>query len=402
MRSLLALAFWLAAALGVPASAQISNGRVQIVVLNDQSSVYSDSGGRGSVVAAELAVEEFGGLVAGAPIQVVAADHQNKADLGASIARRMIDTEGADAFFDISNSSVSLAVQEITRRTGKLVVHVGTGNADLYNRDCSPTGALWLYDTAALAKGLVRSLYDEHHRRWFMLVADYAFGDSMQSAMAAAVQAAGGQIVGTVRHPLATADFSSFLLQASGRTPDVLAFLNAGADSINSVRQATEFGIVKPGMRIAVPIFTILNVKGLGSALAQGTTFLNGYHWDRDEDSRAFAKRFAARMNRPPTHIQAGVYSAVRHYLRAVSAAGSDDGLTVMNEMKRLPVEDMMTSGAQLRADGRLMRDMLIVEAKAPQNLQGEWDLLAVRGVVKAEDVIPPIEAGSCPFIKRS
>lgn len=401
MHYLVAIALWFAAAACSPVSAQISNGRVHIVVLNDQSSVYSDSGGRGSVVAAELAVEEVGGRAAGAPVEVVGADHQNKADIGAAIARRLIDTEGADAFFDISNSSVSLAVQEITRRTGKVVVHVGSGSADLYNRDCSPTGALWLYDTAALAKGLVRSLYDEDHRRWFMLVADYAFGDSMQSAMTAAVQAAGGQVVGTVRHPLATADFSSFLLQASGRIPDVLAFLNAGADSINSVRQANEFGLMRPGMRIAVPIFTILNVKSLGPALAQGTTFLNGYHWDRDEPSRAFAKRFAARMNRPPTHIQAGVYSAVRHYLRAVTSVGSDDGLTVMNEMKRLPVQDMMTSGAQLRADGRLMRDMLIMEAKAPKHVTGEWDLLDVRGVVKAEDVIPPLEAGTCPFTRK-
>ncbi len=386
-----------------PGRAEISDGVVKIVVLNDQSSAYSDTSGKGSVVAAELAIEDAGGKAGGAPIVLLTADHQQKVDVGVGIARRMMDVDRVDAFFDIANSGVSLAVQEATRAAGKVVVHVGSGHADLFGKACSPTGALWLYDTYALARGLAQALLDDTHKKWFLLTADYAFGQAMQRDMTDTLQRNGGTVVGAVRHPLGSSDFSSFLLQASGTDMQVMALLNAGADTTNAIKQAAEFALMKKGVKLAVPIFTIVNVKAIGSELAQGTTFLAGYYWDHDDPSRAFAKRFAAKHGgKPPTHTQAAVYSAVRHYLKAVEATRSDDGVTVMNKMKEMPVEDFMTHGATLRPDGRLDRDMLLVEVKAPQDVKSEWDLMTVKSTIKGRDMIRPLSETECPLVKKS
>lgn len=389
------------AALPAPASAEISGGAVKIVVLNDQSSVYSDSAGKGSVIAAELALEDVGRKVAGVPVMLMSADHQNKADIGVTLARRMIDLDGADAFFDMSNSAVSIAVQTLARQQNKVVVHVGSGNADLFGKDCSPTAALWLYDSYSLAKGLADALMDETHKTWFLLVADYAFGHAMQRDMTDFVTKAGGKVAGAARHPVSTPDFSSFLLQATGTGARILAFLNAGTDATNAIKQSAEFGLTGKGVRIAVPIFTLYNVKAIGPDLAQGTTYLSGYEWNRDDGSRAFALRFEARMGRPPTHVHAGVYSAVLHYLKAVAASGSDAGETVMAKMKELPVEDATLRGAKLRPDGRLERDMLLVEAKPPAEVKGPWDLLTVRAVVRGSDMLKPLAESDCPLLKK-
>lgn len=389
---------WLAIA---PARAEISGGVVKVVVLNDQSSVYSDSAGKGSVVAAELAIEDFGGKVAGVPVQLMSGDHQNKADIGVTLAKRMIDLDGADAFFDLSNSAVSFAVQNLTRQTNKVVVHVGSATADLFGKDCSPTGALWLYDSYSLAKGLSQALMDETHRNWFLLVADYTFGQSMQRDLTEFVAKAGGKIVGAVRHPVSTPDFSSFLLQAAGTDAQILAFLNAGADATNAIKQSAEFGLTGKGVRLAVPIFTIYNVKAIGPELVQGTTYLSGFEWNRDDDSRAFAKRYFDKTGKQPTHVHAGVYSAILHYLKAVAASGSDAGDVVMAKMKELPVDDATVHGARLRSDGRLERDMLLVEAKGPKDVKGEWDLLAIRKVVKAADMLRPLSESECPLVAK-
>lgn len=389
-----------AAPLATPAQAQMSNNVVRIVVMNDQSSAYSDTSGRGSVVAAELAIADNGGKAGGVPVEIITIDHQNKADIGATQAKKAIDVDHADAFFDMANSSVSLAVQQITKASGKIAVHVGSAHVDLYGKECSPTGALWLYDSYSLAKGLARALFDDQHKRWFLLVADYAFGHAMQADMTAALQAQGGQVVGAVRHPLSLADFSSFLLQSSGNNAQVLALLNAGNDTSNALKQAGEFGLVSKGVTIAAPIFTIVNVKAIGSELAQGTQFLGGYYWDADDASRAFSKRFAEKMKRPPTHAQAAVYSAVNHYIKSINAAGTDDGVTVMKKMKELKVNDFMTKDATLREDGRLMRDMLLLEVKKPGDVKSEWDLLTVRGTAKANEIIRPLSEGGCPLIK--
>ncbi len=389
-----------AAPLATPAQAQMSNNVVRIVVMNDQSSAYSDTSGKGSVVAAELAIADNGGKAGGVPVEIITIDHQNKADIGATQAKKAIDVDHADAFFDMANSSVSLAVQQITKAAGKVAVHVGSAHVDLYGKECSPTGALWLYDSYSLAKGLARALFDDQHKRWFLLVADYAFGHAMQADMTAALQAQGGQVVGAVRHPLSLADFSSFLLQSSGNNAQVLALLNAGNDTSNALKQAGEFGLVSKGVTIAAPIFTIVNVKAIGSELAQGTQFLGGYYWDADDASRAFSKRFAEKMKRPPTHAQAAVYSAVNHYIKGINAAGTDDGVTVMKKMKELKVNDFMTKDATLREDGRLMRDMLLLEVKKPADVKSEWDLLTVRGTAKADEIIRPLSEGGCPLIK--
>ncbi|WP_170181885.1 ABC transporter substrate-binding protein [Phreatobacter stygius] len=391
---------WLAAA--APAKAQISDDAVRLVVLNDQSSAYSDTSGRGSVVAAELAVEDFGRTVAGKPIQVVGADHQNKVDLAATLVKRMIDGDRADAFFDIANSGVSLAIQDTIRQANKVVVHVGSGNVDLVGKACTPNSALWLYDTHALAKGLATALLSERHRRWFLLTADYAFGHAMQRDMTDTLRQRGGEVVGSVRHPLNTMDFGSFLFQGAGANLQVLALLNAGADTTGAIKQAAEFGMMRNGVKLAVPIFTIVNVKAIGLDLSQGTTFLAGYYWDRDDPSRAFARRFEARMGRPPTHAQAAVYSAVLHYLKSVEASGTDAGDRVMAQMKELPVNDFMTANARLRADGRLMRDMLLVEVKTPAESRGAWDLMHVRATIAAGDMIKPVEESECPLARRS
>lgn len=399
-RGVLAAALAFAAPLAMPAQAQISDNAIRIVVMNDQSSAYSDTSGKGSVVAAEMAIADHGGKAAGAPVEIITIDHQNKADIGATQAKKAIDVDKADAFFDMANSSVSLAVQQLTRAAGKIAIHVGSAHIDLYGKECSATGALWLYDSYSLAKGLARAIYDDQHKRWFLVVADYAFGHAMQADMTAALQAQGGQVVGAVRHPLSLADFSSFLLQSTGANAQVLALLNAGTDTSNALKQAGEFGLVSKGVSIAAPIFTIVNVKAIGAELAQGTQFLGGYYWDADDESRAFAKRFTEKMKRPPTHTQAAVYSAVNHYLKAVAATNSDDGATVMKKMKETPVNDFMTKNARLREDGRLMRDMLLLEVKKPAESKSEWDLLKVRGTAKADEIIRPLSEGGCPLIK--
>lgn len=382
------------------AMAQVSDNVIRIAVMNDQSSAYSDTSGRGSAVAAELAVQDAGGKVNGAPVELLVVDHQNKADIGATQAKKLIDVDRVDALFDMANSSVSLAVQEITRQAGKVVVHVGSAHVDLYGKACSPTGALWLYDSHALAKGLAHAIYGPESKNWFMIVADYAFGHAMQQDMTKTLEALGGKVSGAVRHPLGQADFSSFLLQSAGSNTNVLALLNAGTDTTNALKQAGEFGVTGKGMVVATPIFTIVNAKAIGPQLAQGTQFLAGYYWDADDASRAFAKRFAEKMKRPPTHTQAGVYSAVNHYLKAIAAAKTDDGPQVMRKMKELPVNDFMTKNASLREDGRLMRDMLLLQVKKPADVKGEWDLAEVRGVAKAGDTIRPLSEGGCALVK--
>jgi branched-chain amino acid transport system substrate-binding protein len=397
-----ALGLFLGLSFAAGGKAQIAESPVRIVVMNDQSGAYADGSGKGSVLTAQMAVDDFGKKVNGVPVEVIGIDHQNKADIAAAQTRKAIEVDKVAAFFDIANTSASLAVQEIVRQNNKVVVHVGSASADLYGKACSPTGAMWLYDTYSLAKGLAEALYDDKHQHWFLLTVDYAFGHLMQKQMTTAIEKKGGTIVGAVHHPLNTADFSSFLLQAEATNPDVIAILNAGNDTDNSIKQAGEFDLLKKGVKLAVPILSLLDVHAIGPDLAQGTTFLQGYYPYYDEASLAFAKRFAAETHRFPTHFHAGVYSAVTHYLKAVAAANTTDGRIVMQKMKEIPVNDFMTKNAKLREDGRLMHDMLLVEVKKPQDVKEEWDLLEVRGVIPAEKIIRPLEESECPFVKAA
>ncbi|WP_441232026.1 ABC transporter substrate-binding protein [Tardiphaga sp. 215_C5_N2_1] len=383
-----------------PTRAQLKEPTVRIAVMNDQTSVYSDDSGKGSVIAAQMAVDDFGGKVRGIPVEVLALDHQNKPDLGASLARKAIDVDHVAAFFDIANTGVSLAVQEIAKNNDRVVVHVTSASAELYGKACSPTGAQWLYDTYSLAKGLASSLTDETHKKWFLLTVDYAFGHSMREEMTHEVQRLNGSITGSVRHPLNTSDFGSFLLQAQATNPDVLALLNAGNDTIVSLKQASEFGVLSGHVTVALPIFAITQVHAIGAKLSQNVVFMQGYYHDYDEASRAFAARFSEKMKRPPSQYQAAVYSAVNHYLKGVAAANSTNGIAVMKKMKEIPVNDFMTKDAKLREDGRLMRDMLIVEGKTPAESKGEWDLLKVKSMIPAASIIRPIKEGGCAYVQ--
>ncbi len=384
------------------AQAEFSNDSVTVVVLTDMTANYSDTAGQGSVVAAELAIEDFGGTLNGRPIRLLSADHQNKADLGALKAREMIDTQGADVFVDMSNSAVSLAVQEIGRTADKAMLHVGSATAALYGEACAPTGALWLYDTYALAHGLGRAMVAEGDDSWFFITADYAFGKAMEDSLSAVVTEAGGSVKGSVRHPVNNADYSSFLLQAQKSGAKVIGLANASGDTVNSLKQAQEFGVVEMGQKLAAPLFYIQSAKALGPENVQGLQFMTGYYWDRDDASRAFGKRFAERMKGGmPSQAHAGVYSATLHYLRAAEAARSDSGTRVLAQMKQMPVDDFFAEGAMLRSDGRLMKDMCLVEAKAPADVKGPWDLLKVVRRMPAAEIIRPLDKGNCPIAQN-
>ncbi len=370
---------------------------VTIAVLNDKSSVFSDAGGVGSVAAAQLAIEDVGGKVRGQPVVLLAPDHQNKTDIGVNLTRSLYDQQGVDAIFDIGNSAISLAAQDIARERGKVLVHVGSATADVFGKACSPTGAMWLYDTYSLAQGVAKSIVRQGGDTWFFITADYAFGHAMQAEVAKVVTASGGKVLGAVKHPVGTMDFSSFLLQAQASGAKIIALANASGDTVTNIKQAREFQIGEGNQKLAVLIYYLTSVHALGPEAMQGVQYLSGYYWDHNEASRAFGKRFAAKHGgKMPTHAQAGVYSAVLHYLRAVEAANDNDGLTVMRKMKATPVDDFFAPGARIRADGRLMNDMLLVEAKGPKEVKSEWDLLTVKGSIKAEDIMRPISEGGC------
>ncbi len=386
-----------AALLGVGvAQAQVTKD-VTIAVMNDKSSVFSDAGGMGSVIAAQLAIDDAGGKVRGQTVKLLGPDHQNKVDVGVTLAKQMYDQQNVDAIFDIGNSAISLAVQEIARERGKVLVHTGSATADIFGKACSPTGAMWLYDTYSLAQGIAKAIVKDGGDTWFFITADYAFGHAMEAEVSKIVKASGGKVLGSVRHPVGSMDFSSFLLQAQSSGAKIIALANASGDTVTSIKQAREFQIGEGDQKLAVLIFYLTSVHSLGPKATQGVKYLSAYYWDADDASRAFGKRFAAKSGgKMPTQAQAVVYSAVRHYLRAVDAANSVDGLTVMRKMKEMPVDDFFAPGARVRADGRLMNGYLLTEVKAPADVKQGWDLLKVLGRVKAEDVMRPISEGGC------
>lgn len=372
-----------------------------IAVLNDKSSVFSDAGGVGSVVAAQLAIDDIGGKVRGQPVKLLGPDHQNKTDVGVSLARDLYDQQGVDAIFDIGNSAISLAVQNMARERGKVLVHVGSATADVFGKQCAPTAAMWLYDTYSLAQGIAKAVVQQGGDTWYFITADYAFGIAMQAEVSKVVTAAGGKVLGAVKHPVGTMDFSSFLLQAQSSGAKVIALANASGDTVTNIKQAREFQIGEGKQKLAVLIFYLTSVKALGAEATQGVQYLTGYYWDNDDASRAFGKRFMAKHGKMPTQAQAGVYSAVKHYLRAAETANNNDGLIVMRQMKAMPVDDFFAPGARVREDGRLMNDMLLAEVKKPSDVKGDWDLLTIKGKVKAADIMRPISEGAARSLIR-
>jgi branched-chain amino acid transport system substrate-binding protein len=402
-RKLLSTLIVTAFALGVGAAqAQISDGVIKIGVLNDMSGLYADLTGPGSVVAARLAVEDFGAAAKGLKVEIVGADHQNKPDVGSTIARTWYDREGVDVIVDVPTSSVALAVNQITREKGKAFLVSGAATSDLTGKACSPNTIHWTYDTWMLANGTGSAIVKTGGDSWFFLTADYAFGHALERDTEAVVTKNGGKVLGKVRHPFPGTDFSSFLLQAQSSKAKIIGLANAGGDTINSIKQAAEFGIVRGGQNLAGLRFFLTDVKALGLPTAQGLIFTETFYWDRDDASRAFAKRFAAQAPRGnhPTMIHAGVYSAVLHYLKAVEAIKTDDGTKVIEQMKKMPTEDPLFGKGSIRADGRKLHPAYLVEVKKPAESSGPWDLYKIRATIPAEQAFRPMNEGECPLVK--
>ncbi|MET4260000.1 branched-chain amino acid transport system substrate-binding protein [Bradyrhizobium sp. S3.12.5] len=385
------------------ALSQISDDVVKIGVLNDQSGVYADVTGQGSVIAAQMAVEDFGGTVLGKQVKVIFADHQNKADVGSAIVRKWIDQDGVDAIADVPTSSVGLAVQEITREKKRVFLMSGPGTSDLTGKFCSPTGIAWTYDTYSLSKGLVSGLSSKGYKTWFVLAADYAFGQAMQRDITAFVESAGGKVVGGVRHPLNTADFSSFLLTAQSSKADVVALANAGGDTVNAIKQASEFGLTQAGQTLAGLLVTITDVNSLSLKTAEGLVVTTSFYWDMSDETRAWSKRFMSRNGgKVPNMMQAGVYGAVLHYLKAIKAAGTDEATTVADQMKKMPINDFYTRDGVVREDGRVLRDMYVMQTKSPSESRYPFDYYKLLSVIPGRDAFRPISEGGCPFVKNS
>ncbi|WP_279480829.1 ABC transporter substrate-binding protein [Aureimonas sp. SK2] len=395
MTRLAALSTLLLAATVLPAAAQVSDGKVKIGILNDQSGVYADFGGRWSFEAAKMAVEDFGGTVLDAPIEVVTADHQNKPDVASNIARQWYDTEQVDSIMELTTSSVALAVQGLSKEKKKVTITTGAATVELTGKQCSPYGFHWAYDTHALAVGTGGALVKQGGDTWFFLTADYAFGYSLEEQTSNFVKANGGQVLGSVRHPLSTTDYSSFLLQAQSSGAKVIGMANAGLDTANAVKQAAEFGIVQSGQRLAALLFTLSEVHGLGLEAAQGLSLTEGFYWDRDDESRAFSQKFFDRTQRMPNMIQAGTYSAVTQYLKAIQKAGTDETEAVSKALHEMPVEDVFARGGKVGANGRMIYDMYLMEVKTPAESTKPWDYYKVLATVPgAEAYIDPAKSG--------
>ena len=374
---------------------------IKVGVLNDQSGVYADVGGKGSVVAAELAVEDFKPAVNGLQVEVVSADHQNKPDIGANIARQWYDRDGVDAIFDVPTSSVALAISQLTREKNRIFINSGAGTAELTGAQCSPNTVHWTYDTVALANGTGTALLKRGENTWFFITADYAFGHALERDTVAVVTKNGGKVLGSVRTPFPAADFSSFLLQAQASRAKVIGLANAGGDTISAVKQASEFGITQGGQKLAALLMYETDVHSLGLRVAQGLVLTTAFYWDLNDGTRAFSKRFAERMGgQMPTMNQAGTYAGLLHYLKAVAATKSKDAQTVMAWMKANPTDDPLFGKGTIRVDGRKIHDMYLFEVKAPAEAQGEWDVYKLLATIPGSEVFRPLNEGGCPLVK--
>jgi len=391
-----------ALALGAGAAqAQISDDVVKIGVLTDMSSLYADLAGPGSVQAAEMAVKDFGGTVQGKPIEVISGDHLNKPDVGAALARQWYEKDKVDMIIDMPNSSVALAVQQIAKEMGKVDIISASASSDLTGKACSPTGIHWTYDTYALAHGTGGAMVKQGGDTWFFITADYAFGHALERDTAAVVVEEGGKVLGAVRAPLSTPDFSSFLLQAQGSKAKVIGLANAGGDTINSIKQAAEFGIVAGGQRLAGLLVFVSDVDALGLQAAQGLVLTEAFYWDQNDATRAWSKRFMEIHKKPPTMVHAGIYGAVMHYLKAIDAAKTDDGTKVVAKMRELPINDFMTKNGELRIDGRVMRDMYLFEVKKPSESKYAYDYYKQLATIPHDKAFRPLSESECPLVKK-
>jgi branched-chain amino acid transport system substrate-binding protein len=381
------------------ASAQ-ATGPLKLGVLTDMSSLYADNGGPGSVVAAQMAVDDYGGSVLGRKIEIISGDHQNKADVGSVITRRWIDNENVEAILDVPNSAVALAVQGITREKKKLFMATGAATSRLTGDECSPTGIHWTYDTYALSEGTTKAVSKLGIKSWYFLSADYSLGAQLEADSRKVIDAAGGKVVGSVKHPVNTPDFSSFLLQAQASKAEAIALADAGGDFINAVKQAGEFGVTKTQKLVGLLVF-IADIHSLGLQSAQGLILSSAFYWDLNDDTRAWSKRFIDKTNKVPTMIHAGTYGAVMHYLKAAAAVGTVDGPTVAAKMREMPVNDFMTSNGKIREDGRLVRDMYLFKVKSPEESKYKFDYYQLLATIPGNEAFRPQEEGGCPLLSK-
>ena len=388
-------------AFSATADAQPADQRpIKIGLLSDMSGPYADQAGAGSVEAARMAIEDAGGKIGGRNIELLSADHQHKTDVALSIVRRWFDVEGVDVVTDMPNSGVALAVQQLTKERNKIALFATAATTELTGKQCSPNGIQWVYDAYSNAAGLAKALIKQGKKSWYFITVDYALGQSLEAEASKAIQQAGGTIAGAVRHPLNTADFSSYLIHASDTPAQVIALANAGADTINSLKQAKEFGLMnKPDRTLVTPLVYISDIHSLGLDLAGGLTFVEGFYWDFDDQTRAWSKRFFDRRGAMPTMTHAGVYSEVRHYLEAVKAAGTTDTQAVLAKMRATPVNDFFSHGGQIRADGRMVHDMLLVQVKRPDEQKYPWDYYKILTVIPASEAFRPLSESQCPLV---
>jgi len=383
------------------ASAQISNDVVRIGVLNDQSNVYADIGGPGSVVAARMAIDDVGRKVLGKPVDLIVADHQSKADIGASIARQWFDADLVDMVIGFENSSVALAVEQVAFQKNRIAIAGAIGTTAFTGKACTPNEAAWVYDAYALTNTLARSVVKRGQDTWYFITVDYSLGHSLEADATSAVLASGGKVLGSARHPLNTADFSAFLLQAQASGAKVIALANAGGDMINATKQANEFGLTHAGQTIVSLLTFITDVDTVGLKAMQGLTFVTAFYWDRDDETRAWSKRFLELHKRMPTMAQAAMYSAVRHYLRAIEAAGTDEAKAVMAKMREIPVNDFYAKNGRVREDGRMVHDMYFVQVKSPEESSGPWDYYKILSTIPGDQAFRPLDEGGCPLVKQ-
>lgn len=396
------LAFATAAIASTPLAAQsISDDVVKIGVIVDMSGIYSANGGKAVVVATQMAAEDFGGKVAGKPIEVVSADYQNKVDITSSVVRRWFDEDHVDTVIESTDSASAIAIQKLGADRRRITFAAGSASTALTNAECSAYGIHYVYDTYALATGTGRAVVQDGGKSWYFVTADYAFGHSLEKNTADVVTEMGGKVVGSIRHPLNTNDFASYLLQAQSSGAQVVALANAGTDFSTSLKQAQEFGITAGGQSIAAMLVFLSDLRALGLDVAKGVKFTTGYYWDYDDATRSFADRFHRRFGRMPTDIQAGAYSAATTYLKAVAAVGSDDPEKVRAELGRMKIDDFFARGGRIREDGRMVHEMYLAQAKTPAESKSEWDLMKVLRVIPGDEAYLPLSRSTCPRVKR-
>ena len=382
----------------LPAAAEVS---VKVGVLNDRSGVYTDISGEGSVIAARMAVEDFHAADKGIKVEVLSADHQNKPDTGSNIARQWYDQDGVDVILDVPNSAVALAVSRVTREKNRIFMNSGAGTSELTGKQCSPNTVHWTYDTYALAKSTATSIIKQGGKSWYFLTADYAFGHALETDATTFIKAGGGTVVGSVNTPFPTSDFSSFLLQAQGSGAQVVGLANAGGDTVNAIKQAAEFGVVEGGQKLAGLLVFISDVHALGLKVAQGLNLTTAYYWDRDDGTRAFAKRYAAQYGgKMPTMDQAGVYGSMLHYLKAVDALKGKDTAGLMAKMRDIPADDPLFGRGHLRIDGRMVHDMYLYQVKTPAESKYPWDYYKLINKIPGDEAFRALADGGCDLVK--